>query len=140
VRGENDMNHPVLSKNDFCEIISNIKKQQEKNHKFNEALNDICDGYPVFDSDNGYLASLLLVLNRLFKQVPNDETNTIDWYLCQNTHYMEMKIKGEGVYSVNVDTEELLYELLCAEYYDKESSDLNATTAFFKKFGIKSEV
>ena len=70
----------MLSKETFCSAIKNIQFQREKMSKFNDALDEICDGFVVFDSNNKYLEALLDVL----KECMNDKDEFIDWYLFED--------------------------------------------------------
>jgi len=67
-----------ITKEEFLKILNDYRSQKERVEKMNQALDEMCDGYIVFDSNNKYLESLLFVLSKLFYQTPNDEFNTID--------------------------------------------------------------
>ena len=48
----------MLPKELFLSTIENIQKQEARIDEFNTALSKICDGFPVFDSENQYLIAL----------------------------------------------------------------------------------
>jgi hypothetical protein len=130
------MTQPIITKEEFCKIINQIQEQRKKTEKFSDALEEICDGFIVFDSDNKYLESLLYLLSKAFSIEPNSQYNTIDWYLFEgigeeNKHEMSF----EGL-SVNINTPEILYELLLTEKANNEDDDLEPTREFFKKYGV----
>ena len=130
------MTKTIIIKEEFCKIINNIQEQRNKNEKFSKALEEICDGFIVFDSDNKYLESLLYLLSKTFSIEPDSQYNTIDWYLFEgigkeNKHEMSF----EGL-TVNITTPEMLYELLLTEKANNEDNDLAPTREFFKKYGV----
>lgn len=100
-----DKNNPV-SKSLFVETMENIKKQDQKINRFNDALNEICDGYPIFDSENLYLVSLLDLLNEIFR----DEDDWIGWWLYEDVE-KEVLHKGR---EINLNSAEQLYDFLVA--------------------------
>jgi hypothetical protein len=133
------MTQPIITKEEFCKIINQIQEQRKKTEKFSDALEEICDGFIVFDSDNKYLESLLYLLSKVFSIEPNSQYNTIDWYLFEgigeeNKHEMSF----EGL-TVNITTPEMLYELLLTEKANNEDDNLEPTREFFKKYGTLEE-
>ena len=133
------MTNPIITKEEFCKIINQIQEQRKKAEKFSDALEEICDGFIVFDSDNKYLESLLYLLSKTFSIEPDSQYNTIDWYLFEgigeeNKHEMSF----EGL-TINVTTPEMLYELLLTEKANNEDDNLEPTREFFKKYGILEE-
>ena len=130
------MTNPIITKEEFCKIINQIQEQRKKTEKFSDALEEICDGFIVFDSDNKYFEALLYLLSKTFSIEPDSQYNSIDWYLFEgigeeNKHEMSF----EGL-TVNIDTPEKLYELLLTEKANNEDDNLEPTREFFKKYGV----
>lgn len=48
----------MLPKELFLSTLEKIQKQKARIDEFNTALSKICDGVPVFDSENQYLIAL----------------------------------------------------------------------------------
>ena len=48
----------MLPKELFLSTLEKIKEQEKRIDKFNTALSKICDGFPVFNSENQYLIAL----------------------------------------------------------------------------------
>lgn len=94
-----------ISKELFVEVIENIQKQEEKNNKFSKALNEMCDGWPLWDVNNLYLRSLLKVLETIF----HDNYDTISWFLWED---VEKKIWLADGTEIDVSTPENLYDYL----------------------------
>jgi hypothetical protein len=95
----------MISKKIFVETIENIHKEEEKLDKFNQALYEISDGYPIFNPNNLYLKSLLDILEYIF----HDTAETIQWYLYEN---VEKKIWLADGTEIDVSTPEKLYDYL----------------------------
>lgn len=102
----------MISKELFCSVIDKIQKQDKKINKFNKALSDICDGYPIFDAENLYLSALLDILHSEM----NDDTDVIDWWLWENVDKkIGVKVRGEYVWFL-IDTPQKLYDYLVGDY------------------------
>ena len=95
----------MISKKVFKKIITNIKLQYERVVQFNDALDKICDGFPVFDSKNLYLESLLELLNLIFK----DKNDYIGWWLWEDVEKIVYYSNGD---SVKLDSADDLYDFL----------------------------
>lgn len=54
-------------------------KQEARIDEFNTALSKICDGFPVFDSENQYL----IALRELLKYTMQDQYDYIGWWLYE---------------------------------------------------------
>ena len=124
-----------ITKEEFLVVLNNIRTQKRKNEKLNDALDDMCDGYVIFNSNDKYLESLMMVLNRIFYQPDDDTHNTIEWYLYEgteddNSHFMEMY-----GYELNIDTDEKLFELLQAEFEAYANNDDKPLEQLFHKYG-----
>ena len=127
---------PVLTKEDFCKIIAMIQEQQKKISDFNDALNKICDGWPVFDTENKYLEALLMSLRRIFNIDDNDQYNTLDWYLFEAG---DEKLQFFENYKLNINTPEILYDILITEKKWKEDNDIEPTRKYFKEHGVPDD-
>lgn len=137
-RKEGKMRTPLLTKEEFCKIINQIQEQRKKNSDFSDALYKMCDGHPVFDTNNQYLDALLFVLNKEFGLVPNEEGNTLEWYLFEgNRNGKNEHITSFEGYTVNINTPELLYDELLTDKAFSEDGDIEPTREFFKKYGTK---
>lgn len=104
----------MLSKDIFCKAINNIQTQRQKISDFNDALDKICDGFPVFDSDNLYLQSLLEIL----KETMNDKDDFIEWWLYENVDKTVTTFDKDGVCKnvYLIETPEELYDFLIEEH------------------------
>lgn len=98
----------MLSKEVFCRAIKNIKEQQARTSEFNDALDKICDGFPVFDVNNLYLESLLEVL----KESMNDIDDYISWWLYEDVEKTVWVTKDNKTITYNLNTPEDLYDFL----------------------------
>ena len=126
-----------ITKEEFLKILNDYRSQKERVEKMNQALDEMCDGYIVFDSNNKYLESLLFVLSKLFYQTPNDEFNTIDWYLFDCTNEDNDHTMHYNGRELNINTDELLYELLCAEFEQKANNNDEAMNTLFAEKGTE---
>ena len=124
-----------ITKEEFLKILNDYRSQKERVEKMNQALDEMCDGYIVFDSNNKYLESLLFVLSKLFYQTPNDEFNTIDWYLFDCTNDTNEHTMYYNGYEININTDELCYDLLYAEFEQRANNNEEAMIELFKTKG-----
>ena len=124
----------VLSKSDFIWAMEEYEKQHNKVQEFNDALDKMCDGYAVFDTENGYMNAFFFILNKIFG-IDKTELNTIDWYLfdCSDGS----RITEKNGYEVNVQGYSMLYDLLLAEYYEKKG-DSTLIEKFYRENGKKA--
>lgn len=103
----------MISKELFISVIDKIQKQQKKVEEFNDALDKICDGWPVYDTDNEYLNALLDVLNEEF----HDEGDTIGWWLWESSEKKIGVPNDEGkIVWYQIESKEQLYDYLVGNY------------------------
>lgn len=95
----------MITKELFINVINNIRKQEKRVDKFSKALSTICDGHPVFDTNNLYLKSLLDVLKATF----DDQDDYITWWLWED---VEKKVWLEDQTEIDLSTPEQLYDFL----------------------------
>ena len=69
----------MLPKELFLSTLEKIQKQEARIDEFNTALSKICDGFPVFDSENQYL----IALRELLKYTMQDQYDYIGWWLYE---------------------------------------------------------
>ena len=100
---------PVLTKEDFCKIIAMIQEQQKKISDFNDALDKICDGWPVFDTENKYLEALLLTL----KEAIGDKYDYISWWLYETSDYKVYSADNKKVWDLK--DPKVLYDYIINE-------------------------
>lgn len=134
------MNNIIISKEEFCKIMKQIEMQRKKTEKFSEALDEICDGFPVFDANNQYFSALIFLLNKTFNLKETSIGTTLEWFLFEGTgeNSQTHKMSFEG-YEVNIDSYEKLYDLLLSEKSYEEDNNPVPTIEFFKKYGTKKE-
>lgn len=125
----------ILKKEEFAQIIRNIEEQDEKMRAFDEALGQVCDGYPVFDVNNKYLESLLFLLDKVFGAGVACR-NMVEWYLYDSD---EERMMYYGGYEANLNTPELLFEYLESEYRFNHLNEANAVREFFENNGEKKD-
>lgn len=110
-------NTVAISKETFVNTLDKIQTERARIEKINDALDEICDGYPVIMAGNGYLEALLDVLNEVFGE-ENDQYPTIDWWLFEDVPKVitilpehHKNSTGEEI-NVDVSTPERLYDYL----------------------------
>lgn len=69
----------MLPKELFLSTIEKIRQQEARINEFDKALSKMCDGFPVFDKDNLYLAAL----RELLKYTMHDQYDNIGWWLYE---------------------------------------------------------
>lgn len=114
----------MISEDLFIKTIENIQKQQEKVDRFNKALDELSDGYPIFDSNNLYLESLLEILKSVF----HDENEWIEWWLWEN---VEKTVWFDDGTEIDLTSSKSLYNFLiqnmiengCSVVIDEENND-----------------
>lgn len=74
-----ERNRHMLPKELFLSTLEKIKEQEKRIDEFNTALSKICDGFPVFDSENQYL----IALRDLLKYTMQDQYDYIGWWLYE---------------------------------------------------------
>ena len=103
----------MITKKLFVETLENIIKERDKISHFNNALHNVCDGYPILMLGDGYLNSLLNVLNAVFSE-ENEKYPTIEWWLFEDVEkkiWETDKVTGEDI-EYDVSTPEALYDYL----------------------------
>ena len=95
----------MISKKLFIKTIENIQKQREKVSRFNDALDEICDGWPIFDTNNLYLESLLDILKEIF----HDDNDWIEWWLYEE---VEKKVWYDDGTEIDIAEPEDFYNFL----------------------------
>lgn len=102
----------MLKKDTFVYAINAIQEQRKKNEEFNDALDKICDGYPVFDVNNKYLEALL----KIMKEEMHDDDDFIGWYLYEDVEKVVTVNDGITTKSYELTSPELLYDFLVDMY------------------------
>ena len=100
----------MLPKELFLSTIEKICQQDARMDEFNKALSKVCDGYPVFDSDNLYLIALRDLLNYTM----DDKYDNIGWWLYEapdTDHTISWNEDGKEV-SVDLTEPSALYDYL----------------------------
>lgn len=95
----------MISKELFVEIMHNIKTQEDRVEKFCKGLDELCDGFPVFDTNNLYLKSLIDLLGAVF----NDSADYIGWWLWED---VEKVVIENDCIEHNLSSPEQLYDFL----------------------------
>ena len=104
----------MITKKLFVDVLKNIQKQEKRVSKFSKALGEICDGHPVFDTDNLYLKSLLDILKVTF----DDRDDYITWWLWED---VEKKVWLQDGVEIDLKTPEKLYDFLVDNMNNKTS-------------------
>ena len=115
IKDRRQANVCAISKEVFVETINNIIKQSEKMDRFSRALEEVADGYVVFDSNNLYLESLLQVLNIAL----DDKDDYISWWLYEDVE----KVVWCGDKAIDLSTPEKLYDFLTENKKADNTSD-----------------
>ena len=92
-------NKPLISKEVFCQALELIQQQDEINHKFSEALQELGDGFFLFGVQNKYLDAVLLVL----REAMDDRYEYISWWLYE--------AKQSGEYIISAPNENKSWDL-----------------------------
>ena len=95
----------MITKELFCSIVDNIKRQEELDKKMEDVLAERTKSYIIFDSENLYLKSLLDLLKVIF----NDNDDTIGWWLYEDVDKIIYMPNGE---ERDISTTEVLYDYL----------------------------
>ena len=99
----------MISKELFCEILNNIKKQEEIDQEISEAIGKRCEGYPiVFGGTDYYRESLLQLLH----EVMNDRNEYIEWWLWETDSYIVWDETTSPETKWDLHTPESLYNYL----------------------------
>lgn len=107
----------MISKSKFIQIMTNIQRQGEIDHKVSEALELVSDTYVMFGTKNLMYDSL----HSLLKEVMNDKDEFISWWLYEDVEKVITIQDNKGTKKINVDTLGKLYDYLI-EYYPLEDS------------------
>lgn len=100
----------MISKKLFVEALNNIRKQEDRIGKIENALEEIMMSSPILDVDNLYLKSLLDILKYEFK----DKEDYIDWWLWEDVE----KIIYVDDKTIDVTAPEDLYDFLMENMND----------------------
>ena len=107
----------MITKELFVNTMDTIQKEWEKTNRFDTALREICDGYPIVMLGSGYLNALLSILNAYF----DDKNDLVSWWLFEKVEkkiWETDAITGEKV-EYDVSTPEALYNYLSKNVKDK---------------------
>lgn len=126
----------LITKEEFVKIMENIEEQSQRLRDFDAALSKMCDGYPVFDTDDKYLESLLFLLVRVFGEDDLQDFDTIEWYLYDSG---DDKTLYYDDYVLQINSLEELYNYLCAEYDFRINHIENALIDYFRLKGTRAE-
>ena len=94
----------MISKELFVQIINNIQIQEKIDNNFGKSLETVCDSYCLYGTKNKIYSSLLLLLKEIF----NDKSDWIDWWIYENVDKVVYINKKKR----KVHTPELLYYFL----------------------------
>lgn len=100
----------MLPKELFLSTLEKIRQQEARIDEFNLALGKMCDGFPVFDKDNLYLAAL----RDLLKHTMHDQYDNIGWWLYEAPdagYTVSWDEDGEEI-SVDLTSPDTLYDYL----------------------------
>ncbi|MDO4501398.1 MAG: hypothetical protein Q4B60_09055 [Erysipelotrichaceae bacterium] len=100
----------------FLEGINALLNQKEINRKIDDALDEICDGYPVFTGTTDIETSYVKVLGNLFK-LPDIAIDYIYWFLYEDGG----EVTFDNGTSIMIKTAEDLYKLLTLEDEDEDN-------------------
>jgi len=92
----------------FKNIIKAINKQNEKEHKFCDALEEMIDGNFVPQMSTDILTTLLECLKDVF----DDKDDWISWWLYERDGNKSMKAYNKDKTEIKLDTAEDLYKFL----------------------------
>jgi hypothetical protein len=108
----------MLPREQFVRAIDNIRAQEKRVSEFNEALNKICDGFPVYDVNNRYLAGLLDIL----KYTMDDKYDYISWWLYEapNAGYTIYWTENGKEVSCDLEDINVFYDYLVSEAENRQ--------------------
>ena len=101
----------------FLEGINAVQKQIEMNERIDNALNTICDGYPVFTGTCDIETSYLKVIGNLFPN-PDSAVDFICWLIYDGGGEVEINETEK----VMIDTPEALFEFLYTEAENEKNN------------------
>ena len=102
-----------ISRELFVTIMNKIKEQQEIDDKVGDALETVCGGWVLFNSENKNLEALLLLLKEIFVDV----YDYIGWWLYETVEKI-VTTKAVGPFDVpgertwDLTTAEALYDFM----------------------------
>jgi hypothetical protein len=111
-----------ISRELFVTIMNKIKEQQEIDDKVGDALETVCGGWILFNSENKNLEALLLLLKELFVDVHD----YIGWWLYESVEKI-VTTEAIGPFDIpgkrewDLTTAEALYDFMedCREDWIK---------------------
>ena len=102
----------MITKELFCDILANIKRQEFLDQKLADVLAERTMTYFLFDPENLFLKSLRDLLKAIF----DDTDDTIGWWLYEDVPKIIYMPNGE---EWDISTPEALYDYL-VDLYTKE--------------------
>lgn len=102
-----------ITKETFVKVLNMIKEQQEIDDKVGDALETVCGGWVLFNSENKNLEALLLLLKELFVDIDD----YISWWLYETVEKIVIT-KAVGPFDIpgertwDLTTAEALYDFM----------------------------
>ena len=117
------MSKVTLTKEEFVKYLNQIQRGIKRRKDFNDAVDKICDGYPVVMLGNEWLDTSLTLLSKLMNDEPDQHGTMLEWWLWgisdgEKFIYIYHK-NGVDKIKISVNTPEELYDYLA----NKESDD-----------------
>lgn len=109
----------------FEKTIQKIRAKEESDHKFTKLLDSMCDGYPIFGVDNGFIVAML----NLLKTGMQDRGDTISWWLYEDVEKVIWWQENGKEVECHLNTVRDLYDYLVREYPDLSVETYQAAVA-----------
>lgn len=109
----------------FEKTIQKIQAKEESDHKFTKLLDSMCDGYPIFGVDNGFIVAML----NLLKAGMQDRGDTISWWLYEDVEKVIWWQEDGKEVECHLSTIRDLYDYLVREYPDLSDGTYHAAVA-----------
>ena len=119
------MSKVSLTKEEFVKYLNKIQHDIKRRKDFNDAIDKICDGYPVIELGNEWLDTSLELLSKAMNDKPDKHGTLIEWWLYEakegdkylyfsNTAENQSITghKGGQTIKVSINTPEELYDYL----------------------------
>lgn len=127
------MNKVSLTKEEFVRYLNRIQHDIKRRKDFNDAVDKICDGYPVVELGNEWLDVSLELLSKAMNDKPDKHGTLIEWWLYEAKEgekylYFSNPVEnqsitchqGDKTVKISINTPEELYDYLANKENDDE--------------------
>lgn len=126
------MSKVTLTKEEFVKYLNQIQRGIQRRKDFNDAIDKICDGYPVVELGNEWLDVSLELLSKAMNDKPDKHGTLVEWWLYEAKEgekylYFSNPAENQSItghqsgqtVKVSINTPEELYDYLA----NRENTD-----------------